>query len=217
MYFFKKAKVLCTLAAGPHLELFALARPKLEAYARRHGYDVAFETELLDASRPASWSKVLLIQRLLRRYRAVVWIDSDAVIVDPEIDILADLPRGATLGLVAHRTVEGDEIPNLGVIAARSSRASRAFFAEIWEQTAFIDHKWWENAAALALFGYTTEAPVELVAPTPWRGLLHLLDERWNSLSFAPAARPRIVHFAGQSHAVRLEGMKKLADQPVLA
>jgi len=36
------------------------------------------ETQLLDHARPAAWSKVLLIQRLLAHYRAVVWIDASA-------------------------------------------------------------------------------------------------------------------------------------------
>jgi hypothetical protein len=122
-----------------------------------------------------------------------------------------ELPADRALGLVAHRTPEGDAIPNLGVLAVRSTPKARAFLQEVSAQTRYLHHTWWENAAVLAVLGYTTEAPVVLQAPTPHLALVHFLDPGWNSLSTAPAAHPRIVHFAGQSQAVRLEGLRRLS------
>jgi len=210
---FRKEKVLCSLGVGAHQDLLTLAKPSFVDYANRHDYDLVLETQPLDHTRPPAWSKVLMIQRLLARYRAVVWIDCDAMIVDPELDVLDAVPRRATIGLVAHRTSEGDQIPNLGLIVVRSNRRARAFFHLLWQQTAFVHHQWWENAAALALFGYTTQAPVELVAPSRYLHLVHFLDGGWNSLSILPAPHPRIVHFAGQTHEVRLREMTRLAAQ----
>ena len=210
MALFRKKKVICSIGVGTHEALLALAKPGFAEYAGRHGYDLVFENRLLDGARPAAWSKVLMIQRLMERYRTVVWIDCDALIVDQTVDVLEEVPRGATLGLVAHRTAEGDQIPNLGLLVVRSNREAKAFFSLLWQQTAFIHHKWWENGAALALFGYTTEAPVELITPSPWFRLVHFLDERWNSLSIHPVPHPRIVHFAGQSLEARLAGMGRL-------
>jgi galactosyl transferase GMA12/MNN10 family len=205
-----RTKALCTLGAGPHQKLLEIVKPSLAAYAERHGYDLVAERQLLDPWRPASWSKVLLLQRLLESYRAVVWIDCDAVVVDPSRDLLAELPEHAMMGVVAHRTPEGEEIPNLGVMAVRAGPEAREFLRLVWSRTEFIEHVWWENAAALALFGYTTSPPVRLLEPTRWRELTCFLDERWNSLTMYPVPNPRIVHFAGEKHDARLTGLREL-------
>lgn len=200
-------KVLCTLGIGPHEELLEIVRPTFEAYATRHGYDFVFETGSLDPTRPAPWSKIVLIQRLLRSYDLVLWIDADAVIVDGSIDIADALPKRATFGLVAHETPEGPEIPNSGVVLIRSSRKARRFLDRVWGRTEFMNHKWWENAAILELLGYTLEPPVTLVRAERDREMFHFLDPRWNVLPFQRLDNARIKHYAGQTQEERRAGL----------
>jgi hypothetical protein len=206
-------KVVCSIGYGPHEELLAIVGPALKDYARRHCYDVVLESRLLDKGRPAAWSKVLLLQRLMDQYQAAVWIDSDAIIVEPSLDILDELPDTKDLGMVAHCTVEGPEIPNTGVLAIRSTPETRDFLQRIWQHQAFINHKWWDNAAALSLLGYTTDAPVRRISSSRYQRLVHFLDEGWNSLPAAPSKNPRIIHFAGEDHRARVIGLQDLAGR----
>ena len=196
-------KVLCSIGAGSHTELLKLTSPSFAAYANRHGYDLDLRTELLVPDRPASSSKIRLLQELLGRYDLVMWVDADAAIVDASQDIAE--PLGSQLiAMVAHVTPEGDHIPNAGVLVVRSHRSVRAFLGAVWEQKQFIEHKWWENAAWLTLLGYELEPTVRLVKPTRMYYRTAFLSNEWNSVPGDSAERPRIIHCAGQDHVTRL-------------
>lgn len=196
-------KVLCSIGAGAHADLLAITGPTFATYARRHGYDLDVRTELLAPDRPASWSKVRLIQELLGRYDLVMWVDADAAILDTRQDIVEPL-GSKRVAMTAHTTPEGEHIPNCGVLAVRSHRDVRAFLRKVWKQTQFIEHKWWENAAWLTLLGYELEPTVRLVDPTRMHKRTAFLSNEWNSVPVDSAERPRILHCAGQDHATRL-------------
>ncbi len=58
----------------------------LTAYGKQHGYEAIVATDRLDASRPAAWSKLLLIERYLTENPAcawVMWIDAEAIVANP--------------------------------------------------------------------------------------------------------------------------------------
>lgn len=207
-------RAIVTLADGPHLELLALGLPALAEYAERHGYDLIVHRGLLATDRPASWSKVRALRAALDRYDLAVWIDADAVVVDQSADLADDLHPSAPLQCVAHETDEG-RIPNLGVFAMRSGRDARRLLDAMWARDAYVDHRWWENAALLDLIGYTVEPPVRQIAHTRWTPLVHLLPLRWNSVLPACDADPAILHLAGASHEQRVATMRRLAAGPV--
>src|SRR6476469_7149808 len=86
-----RRKVLCTIATGPHAELFALSGPSFAIYADRHGYDLAVRQELTDPDRAPSWNKLPFFLDLFEDYDLVVWVDADAAIVDSRFDIADEL------------------------------------------------------------------------------------------------------------------------------
>ena len=98
--------------------------------------------------------KLRLVARLLDDYDLVFWVDSDAVITQIDVDVADLLPAEAMIGMVAHSTPEGREIPNAGVFVCRSTRTMRRLIADAWACTQYIHHKWWENAAICRLLGY---------------------------------------------------------------
>ncbi|MDQ1385692.1 MAG: hypothetical protein QOG65_3071, partial [Actinomycetota bacterium] len=55
------AKVLCTTAFGPHLDLFDVTGPALERYAERHGYELVVAHERLSRGRPPAWDKIVML------------------------------------------------------------------------------------------------------------------------------------------------------------
>lgn len=203
-------KVLCSIGSGPHAELLAIAGETYRAFADRHGYELDLRTELLDSSRPASWSKVLLIQELLAKFDTVLWVDADAAFVNIDRDIADDV--GARyLGMSVHH-YDGQAIPNAAIMLLRRSRMTTRFLAEVWNAVKWIDHPWWENAAILELMGHEVgdgPGPVVMKSPTPYYRKAALLGNEWNSILVDEAEQPRIRHYPGRSQEHRLEHLHR--------
>lgn len=205
-------KVVCSVGAGAHAELLEISAETFRVFADRHGYDVVLRTELLAPDRPAAWSKVVLMRELVDEYDFLFWVDADAAIVDASRDVLDDCRRGRFLSVVAHH-YDGQVVPNLGVVGLRSGRRARRFLELLWADTRYLDHKWWENAAALELLGYEFE-PVRRVRRSSWHRRTTFLPREWNSIAADPSPRPRINHYPGRSHEHRLERLT--ADRDLL-
>jgi hypothetical protein len=187
------AKAIASIGTGSHERLLRIAARSFRPFAERHGYDLHLHTEVLDASRPAPWSKVPILRDLLDRYERVLWLDGDVVVVDASEDI----PCPSLMALVEHRTKEG-LIPNTGVWALRAGDDAQTFLSEVWAQEDLLEHRWWENAAVCRLLGYRLD-PVGPGESTQWRERTTFLDPRWNSIPDCPAAHPRIRHYPGYS------------------
>jgi len=198
-----KRKAICSIGAGPHAELLAVSGETFSIFASAHGYDVVLRTELPAPERPASWSKVLFLRELIDEYDFVFWVDADAAIVDASRDVLDDCRRGTFLAVVAHH-YDAQVVPNLGVIGLRSGRRARRFLDLLWADTRYVEHKWWENAAALELLGFEFE-PVRRVRRSPWYRRTTFLPREWNSIAADPSPHPRINHYPGRSHEHRIE------------
>lgn len=209
-----RRKVLCSIGAGPHADLLAISGASFEIFAERHDYELELRTALLDHTRPASWSKVLLLQELLDRYDTVFWVDADAAIVDVTRDI-ADDAAGKYLGLAVHH-YDGQAIPNCGVMVLNRSRRATQLLAEVWNATKWIDHPWWENAAVLELMGHEVgdgPGPVTLKAATAYYRTAALLGNEWNSIMVDEAQHPRVRHYPGRSQEYRLEHLQRDLDE----
>jgi hypothetical protein len=197
-------KVLCSIGSGTYAELLEISGQTFGLFAERHGYDLELRGELLAPDRPPSWSRILLFQELFRDYDVVLWVDADAAIVDPTLDVLDELDPRDLMGMVAHE-YEGQVIPNCGVWVLRNHRSIRRFLDAVWSHTEFVDHEWWENAAVLAELGYSVTPPVEAVRPSRLRERVRHLDRGWNSILADPASHPRVNHYPGRSREHRIE------------
>jgi hypothetical protein len=202
-------KALCSIGAGPHEALLAVSEPTFRDYAARHGYEVITSTAA-DPARPPAWAKVPLLRATLDDFDVVLWIDADAVIVDPREDIAAELAPQAQLGLVRH----GD-VPNTGVMVWRSGEFARSLLEATWANTRFLHHPWWENAALLDALGYDVPrfSRLERIRRRPRRpppdvAALQFLPPEWNWSYLARVENPRIVHCVGVPVEQRLRDMK---------
>jgi hypothetical protein len=191
-------KVIVSLGTGPQARLLALASRSFRRYAARHGYELELRTEILDPTRPAPWSKVVLLRELAREYELLLWLDADLVVVDDSTDIADELEDGRFLYLVEHHTKEG-RMPNSGVMMLRGGESTIAFLADVYAQEDLVGHRWWENAAICRLLGYELD-PIGPGTPTALlRESTKLISPRWNSIPDAPAPHPRIRHYPGYS------------------
>lgn len=212
-------RVVCTLGVGRHEELVEIGRPLLERYALRHGYDVVVRVGASPApDRPPAWGKVVVVRELLERYDTVVWIDADAIVVDPRDDIAvvrAGRPsRPARPLSLVHHVVGGVVVPNTGVLVAERSAGAVALLERMWHRTEWIDHRWWDNAALIDVVGGDGDVGLTTRAAR-WRAARRLgrLDLRWNSIPPCRAARPAIVHLAGVSDEERRRVMPRLVER----
>lgn len=210
-------RVLCSLGTGPHSELLDITRPVFERYALRHGYDLDLRTSAPVTGRPPAWTKLLLVRELLDRYDTVVWVDADAIIVDLDSDV-AVRPRRYPVDMVTH-VVDGIPLPNAGIAVWRRSRAAVTLLERMWAQRALIDHRWWENAALLAVLG--GDPDVGLVSSRSRRRsarTIGRLDPRWNSVPVvAEVPDPGIVHLAGWRNEDRARALDEIASRVLTA
>ena len=107
----KSASCLCAITTSTRSARRTVANK--QAYADRHGYDVIVDSEIIDESRPTSWSKLLAMRKYLPYYDYLFYVDVDTIVANVDVkleDIVGlrvrpDLGRGqerAELRGVAH-------------------------------------------------------------------------------------------------------------------
>lgn len=202
-------KAIATFGIGPHQKMLALAMPTFIEYAGRHNYEIVVGTGE-SAGRPPYWGKVLLLQRVLRVYDFVLWLDADVVILDGSVDMASIVPETAFQALALVLEDPPDPYPCNGVWALRNSEMSHRFLSEVWGQEDLIDHKFPEQAAALRTLGWSLVSPWRKVNQTQWDEATYYLPEEWDMLPVYPIgyARGFIRHYAEMPYAVRLIEMR---------
>lgn len=169
------SKVVATFGVGEHEQILDYTLPRIEDYARRHGYAISLGSPAMD--RPPSWWKVPLLLTLLQRWDEVLWIDCDVLILDPSVDVRDEVADDSWQALIRHHTPDG-EVPNCGVWFVRRDMVE--VLKEIWEMDQYSQHYWWEQRAMLDLLGYS-DSPCRLVDPTPLYEKTTWLPLEWNS------------------------------------
>jgi hypothetical protein len=196
-------RVLVSLATGDHRLLMAQGAPSLQAYGRRHGWDVLLSSETLDVRRPPSWFKVRLVQELLQTYEHVFWIDADAIVDDLDRNVLAEIDPSKDIWFASHPQGHDADasVLNAGVFLARSTPWTMSLLDAVWRADSYLDHNWWENAALLDLLGYSLEAPYEQRERTPWNHGIGALPLDWNSVpGYCEGPSPALNHYARGDH-----------------
>ena len=192
-------KALATFGTGPAAELLALAFPSFANYATRHGYDLVVGNGNAQM-RPAAWGKILLLQRLLEHYDFVVWIDSDALILDASVDLEAIVPATAfqALAVITCAPEKGTQ-PAVGVWALRAGDRAQQFLVNVRGQDDLVSHFLAEMAAVMRLLGWTTQPPFVKERDSEWDDGTFVLDEEWDMVPQLPIgyAPGKIRHYAG--------------------
>jgi hypothetical protein len=197
-------KVIASVALGPHKELLGLSFGKLSHYANLYGYEISICDESLDPTRPAAWTKILHILNLMPDFDEILWIDSDAIIIDASKDIASEVYQETDIAWVYH-SYGGQTHPNAGVMFIRSNLATLQLFEAANMQTDLTDHPWWDQAAIMRVMGLESEVlPFDLKGPFDKIVIKdQMLSTEWNSIRQDPSEKPRIRHFAGEKFWIR--------------
>lgn len=195
-----KKYALVTLACGGHRELHDLTGPMFANYARKWNMDYLPILELLDQSRPASWSKLVGIRPLLESYSHVIYIDADALILRSDRFIVQVVPTNFEFAW-AKTGFKQKYIPNAGVMLFRKSEPTFKLLDLAYQQTDLIYDAWWEQAALLRILGYEDpREPKEVKQKLNRQVEIHeeFLPEKWNmTVNSQDIVSPHIRHFAG--------------------
>ncbi len=189
-----KKGVLIQLATGPHLELIEITRAHHRAYAERHGLDYWCVEGNPAAPKRPGWGKIpLILSALEMGFERVVWLDADAVIVDPGVNLSTVIDAG--IGLVRH---PNPDHWNSGVMVVCRSDEAQRFFAAV-------------NAAPENDSAWMEQLPINQLAGRPeFAGLLTPLDAALNSTPGAVMApQPIVLAAHGLPHADRRELLAK--------
>jgi len=120
-----------------------------EQYARKHGYDLFLYDERLDASRPAAWSKILAILNHLKDYKWIYWSDADSLVMNMTIKLEKFIDDRFDM-IISKEAAFG--VLNTGSFLIKNCAWSEKLLKRVYEQTEFIHHQWWEQAALAELF-----------------------------------------------------------------
>ena len=158
------------------------------AYCRDNGYMYVTDDSVYDASRPPSWSKLLLAKKYLPTCDYFMWVDADTIITNNDARI-EDF-----IGLMGDRPLligrDFNDL-NCGVIIMRNTPDVFAFLDRVWARTEYIHDTWWENRAIVKI--YTEDVAVRdmvRVIPTEHVYLLNAYHHNHSDASL-------LIHFAG--------------------
>ncbi|CAM9172364.1 unnamed protein product [Ectocarpus fasciculatus] len=106
-----------------------------EFYAKYHGYTVIDANSYVDDSRGVSWFKLPAVSDALEKFDYVMYIDADAVIMDPRKPLDSFLIAGTGADMIMTQDWSG---LNGGVWIAKSTPWTKWFMKELWNQTHLI-------------------------------------------------------------------------------
>jgi hypothetical protein len=185
---------VCSLAIGEkYKEATGNATRTKELYCAKHDYPFFDEEDLVDHSRPLSWSKIPLILRHLPDFDYIVWIDGDAQIMDPGVRLeerIDYLSEGRDI------TIARDNVcPNFGVILIKNTEWSRNFLSVIYDQEHMIGAPNWEQSAMLFLHEHNVSNCTKHITILPLYKQ-NDLNSYWYTYEYRTCF---ILHFAGCS------------------
>lgn len=174
-------KILTSFGFDSHAKMLELAVPTFSRYADIHDYDLFVPSKNFFSdetkTRPCSWWKVELIQKLFESYDRILWIDSDALICRFDKDIFDDFQEDSHVGMVVHEVPIG-KVPNCGIWLL--DKKCMSWFPQLWQYNNLPrSDGWWEQDAMLHMLGIDSGSNnIQLPEsyPIPWTQL----DYLWN-------------------------------------
>lgn len=209
-----KPLALITTFDANYMRFGRMCLHSLEGCAAKHGSD-AFKPTFAAEGRPASWAKIpAIIEAFDRGYEFALWVDSDAIYVDPDENPLDLVREGKDLYLVRHQTPLNLR-PNCGVMLFRNSDWSRSFLKKLWDMERYIDHGWWEQAALIHCLCAPEfiEDKIGCEPDAVAQSKVEWIDKRWNNIPYAfhvdsKTCCPVIRHYAGDGRQIKEEEMR---------
>ena len=127
-----------------------------KAYCTHQGYPLLKDVQdVFDATRPPSWSKILLLLKHMdkNRFDWLFWTDGDTLIKNQDKkleDLLAETGIKDNQDFVFTRDPRGTI--NLGNFFVRVTDSAKDFLNRLYKMDRFIDHPWFEQGALIWMY-----------------------------------------------------------------
>ena len=133
-----------SLATDALSEMRELTFANKRAYCEKHGYQWIGANKAMDSSRPPAWSKIRMLQEACIHLPGwwAFWTDADSLIVRPDWKIESIADDNADLIISQDRNGI-----NTGSFLIRLGNQTWQFLTEAYEQTQYLNHRWWDQAA----------------------------------------------------------------------
>lgn len=166
-------------------------RERLREWAASHGWGFSWGTEF-DPSRPPAWSKIRFLQRLAPHHERLLWVDADviATLKGPPPDEVFVEGEGAIVFASADENHLNTGVMGLDCGARGAGHGlgfgeAGALLKWVWEQTQYINHPWWEQAAFQEHHA-------------TWPADFRAIDKRvWNAYPGEEGPETALIHFPG--------------------
>lgn len=125
-------------------------------YCQKNNYNfIIGGDEVYDKSRPIAWSKIKMIEKYLPNYDYIFVSDADVIIMNDDIKIESFIEKYMNQKILL---VSKDwQNINTGNIIIKNCDEIYSLMKNIWKQTQFLNHGWWEQAAFIHLYNSNAE------------------------------------------------------------
>lgn len=121
-------------------------------YCKANGYDfIIAGIDVYDPSRPIAWSKINMIKKYLPHYEYIFCSDADVVIMNQSITLESFLHNYMDEETNIVLTRDWQNL-NTGNVFYRNCDEVLSLMNKIYEQTDYLNHGWWEQAAFIFLY-----------------------------------------------------------------
>jgi len=143
---------LLTLCIGKeYKKAVELGIDSKKIYCTKHGYDfIIGENDVHDISRPIAWSKIKMIEKYISKYDYIFCSDADVIIMNNNIKI-EDLITTYMTSTILLVTRDWNNI-NTGNIIIKNDYRIPLLLKDIYSQTQYINHPWWEQMGFIHLY-----------------------------------------------------------------
>jgi hypothetical protein len=148
---------ILTLVIGPdYRKGLQTCLDSKKAYAERQGYKyIQGDESFWDRSRPIAWSKVPFVLKCLSELPegCMVWLsDADVLITNPSLRIEDHVLPLFESNKEFLMSLDSCGHINSGNVFFRNTEWARDYWRRVWNETEFLYHIWWENAAMIKLY-----------------------------------------------------------------
>lgn len=140
-----------------------LSWPIIQTYCKKHGYQSFFIEDMMDETRHPSWSKILLLEKIIKenygKVDLAIWMDDDMIITNSNLtmekqlgsDFLSSTSHIFAVSQDLHIT---NEVFNCGLIVVKCNPSTLPLLHQIWNNCTdrIRWHNLWEQSAACDLY-----------------------------------------------------------------
>ena len=150
----KKNKIaVLTLAIGTKYKY--CVRKALQSkreYCEENGYDfIVGGMDVYDGERPIAWSKINMIKKYLPQYDYVFCSDADVVMMNNSVRLESFIDEHLNDEVKMILTRDWQNL-NTGNVIMKNDPAIMALMDDIYANTKFMNHNWWEQAAFIDIY-----------------------------------------------------------------